>query len=405
MTRTWTVLAVMLFSLASFANESALEGLNKRFVFKRAADGRLESVKMKFVNKNFSIAPYIAQVKEDIKTEILRMSNKSFYQYELDEFVEELESDQVYDKEISRNIGVVRAAIENLPNIKVDESFSQVASEGVLQKFELDLKNAFAMLDLSIIAYPNDSRFFYRKNVTYQVVKQALDFARRRLDSVPLINLASFIIVQVHDMVLEQRTFHQNMLLHYLQNFKAQELGLKKEEVDLVLSSIYESRISALSLGESNKAANNWDRYGVNNFFTLVRSCNTKIRRTTQAYDSVNERYNFAFVEVVENGERVVKNLIDGKHMFSGRAATAYNYSRPNKVKRFRALLNLGELGLGFLPIPGWIKGNVENFLESFYVRQRLSEGSLVGYFESTGKDEMAKAIASQMSNPYLIFN
>ena len=122
-------------------------------------------------------------------------------------------------------------------------------------------------------------------------------------------------------------------------------------------------------------------------------------------YDAVNARYNFAFVEVVEDGNKVVKNLLNNGHSFSSKASTAYDYSNPNKVRRFRALLNLGELGLGFLPIPGWIKSNVESFIESFYVEQRLTEGALIGYFESKGNNEMATEIANQMANPYLIFN
>ncbi|MBC76985.1 MAG: hypothetical protein CME64_13310 [Halobacteriovoraceae bacterium] len=402
MLRTWIVLPFMLFSLCALA---APEGLSKRFEFKRSDDGRLESVRMKFVTKNFSIAPYIKQIKEDIKSEIKRMRSKSLYGSELDEFLAQLESERPFDKNASENVGVIRDAIENLPNIRVDDSFEAVLSQGVLKKFEWDLKEALKMLDLAIVAYPNDARFFYRKNVTYQVVTKALEFAKKRFDSVPLLNLASFVIVQVHDMVLEQRTFHQNMLLHYIQNFKADELGLSKEEVDMILSSIYESRISAMNLPESNAAASNWTRYGVNKFFTVLRSCNTKIRRTSRKYDSVNERYNFAFVEVVEEGNRVVKNLLNNGHSFSSKASTAYDYSNPNKVRRFRALLNLGELGLGFLPIPGWIKSNVESFIESFYVEQRLTEGALVGYFESNGDMKMAKKITNQMSNPYLIFN
>lgn len=407
MKRTWIVPPVLMlslvFSLAAGAAQMNLEGFNKRFEFKRGEDGRLESVKMKSMSSGFSITPYLKQVKEDIKSEIERMRNKSAYQAELDEFTAFLEEGQPVTKEVQENIGIVRESIENLPNVNVDAVFEDIKAHGVLLKFEFDLKDALAMLDMSIMAYPNDSRFFYRKNVTYQVVKTALEFAKKKFDSIPVLNLVSFVIVQVHDMVLEQRTFHQNMLLHYLQNFSAQELGLSKKEADLVYSSVYESRISAMNLPESNRAASNWLRYGTNNFYNLLRSCNNKIRRSASSYDEINGRYNYAFVEVVEEGQRVVKNLVDGKHMFSGKASTAYYYGEPNKVKRTRLLLNLGELGLGFLPIPGWIKSQVEGFLESFYVQQRLTEGALAGYFESTGDKAMVKEIKRQMSNPYII--
>lgn len=405
MLRTWIVLPVFIFSLAiSAMADTNLEGFNKRFTFKRSADGSLQSVKMNFATKGFTIAPYLRQIKEDLKSEIERMRQKSAYQAELDDFTEFLGDGQPNTKENQENIALVRDAIENLPNVDVDSSFSQIQANGVLKQFEFDLKDALAMLDVSIIAYPNDARFFYRKNVTYEVVKKALDFAKKKFDSVPLLNLVSFVIVQVHEMALEQRTFHQNMMLHYLQNFSPEELGLSKKEADMVFSSIYESRISALNLPESNKAASNWLRYGSDSFFSIVRSANTKIRRSASTYDSVSTRYNYAFVEVVENGEKLVKNLVDGKHMFSSKAATAYNYTKPNQIKRTRALLNIGELALGFLPIPGWIKSQVEGFVESFYVQQRLTEGALVGYFESNGNATMARTIKNQMANPYIIF-
>ncbi len=123
MIRTWIVLPIFLFSLSAFATP---EALNKRFEFKRSEDGTLESVRMKFVTKNFSILPYIEQIKDDIKSEIKRMRSKSFYQNELEEFLAELESDRPYDKSAAENVGLIRDAIENLPNIKVDESFNAV---------------------------------------------------------------------------------------------------------------------------------------------------------------------------------------------------------------------------------------------------------------------------------------
>ncbi len=85
--RTWNVLLAGLTALSlSFAATAAdmnLNGLNKRFVFKRTQDGKLDSVKMKFFSKGFTIAPYLQQIKEDVKAEIRRMQNKSEYQGEL----------------------------------------------------------------------------------------------------------------------------------------------------------------------------------------------------------------------------------------------------------------------------------------------------------------------------------
>jgi hypothetical protein len=84
--------------------------------------------------------------------------------------------------------------------------------------------------------------------------------------------------------------------------------------------------------------------------------------------------------------------------------AISYYYAKQNKVKRFRSLLNLGELGLGFLPLPGWLKSQVESFIASYYVEQKRTEGALIGHFELNGNSVMAKNIKTQMINPYIKF-
>src|SRR5690606_36433601 len=105
---------------------------------------------------------------------------------------------------------------------------------------------------------------------------------------------------------------------------------------------------------------------GTSIFFESLRNANTRVRRTYSA-EMEPKRYNYAFVEVLEDGKRVVKNIINNKHMFSGSMATAYEYAAPNKVRRTRSLLNLAQVGLGFLPIAGWLKNQVDGFIQSFY--------------------------------------
>jgi len=72
-------------------------------------------------------------------------------------------------------------------------------------------------------------------------------------------------------------------------------------------------------------------------------------------------------------------------------------------VKRNRALLNIAGVALGFIQMPGWIKGNVDNFIKSFYVEQVRLEGALVAHFESTGNEEMINKIYSQRANFYIL--
>jgi len=409
MKKAWMAVALTLLATNVFASNLSLDGFNKRFKLLKNDDGSVRAVQMKLFTKKFRVAPYLKLIKDDLIEEIERMRNANLvgdgaYEAELDAFIAELEEAGLNSVQGSQNALVIRDSLENLPAIAVEKSFIEVGKFGVLENFEKKFSDLLLNFNLAVIANPNDARFFYKKNVTYLVVTKALEFAKKRLGNIPVLNLASFVIVKVHDLVLEQRTFHQNMLLHYLENFSHEELGLTKKQADHVFSSIYESRISAMNYFESNNAVNTWGRYGTNKFFQAVRSGNNRIRRGTYVYDSVGPKYNFGFLEVVEKGERVVKDLTNNKHMLSGQMATAYNYAKPNKVKRFRSLLGLGQIGLGFLPIPGWLKAQADSFIDSYYVKQKRSEGALVAYFESNGNMKMFQAIMKQNKNPYLIY-
>jgi hypothetical protein len=411
MKRTWMALFLLGLSMQAFAATSSaqsgmtMDGFNKRFKIVKNDQGEVTAVRMNFLSK-FSLKPYLVQIKNDLKEEIARMrsNDKSVTNAELDALVDELIASSDKSDEARENAYVVRDSLVNLPTINVEESFAEVMKHDVLRKFEFELKDALKMLDLRIVANPTDARYFYRKTVTYEVVTRALNFAKKRLGSIPVLNLASFIIVKVHDLVVEQRQFHQNMLLHYLENFET-KLGMSATDVNKVFSSVYESRIGVTGFGESRRAAATWNDYGINKFFASVRAGNNKIRQATQyGTMSRSDKLNFSFVDATLEGKKVVLNLVNNQHMFSGKMGVAYYYDQPNKVKRFRSLLNLGQVGLGFLPIPGWIKSAVNTFAESFYVAQKTAEGALVGHFESTRNTKMMKAIVKQNINPYLVF-
>jgi len=197
------------------------------------------------------------------------------------------------------------------------------------------------------------------------------------------------------------------MLLHYFETISETKLGMTKEEVDRTISSIYEYRIDATNFLESNKAARDWLNYGLNLFYMTVRSGNNRIREWQGPLTNVRfqniKKLNFNFVEVTEDGARKIYHLHKTAHQFSTKPALAFDYSNPKRVKRNRALLNLGGLAIGFIKLPGWLKGSVETFIKSFYVDQVRLEGALVGYFESTGDTVMIDKVYSQRANYYIV--
>ncbi|MBD67163.1 MAG: hypothetical protein CME62_18325 [Halobacteriovoraceae bacterium] len=395
-------LALLVFTLPAFSQN--FEGFNKRFELVRDNTDQVTFVKMKLGQQTIDLRPYLSQLKEDVLREIRRMNSKSFSN-DMEELVDNLTdgTDLKSDEQAEKVLLVVKS-INNLRDVDVEKFFRGVKTKNVLEYFQQELQKAFERYSLFNIAVTDDARYFYKRNVTYEVVKKALDFAKKQFGEVPLLNMASYVIVTVHDMLLEQRLFHQNMLLHYLENTKPQDIGLTVDEADRIFSSIYESRISALNLPESNRAADNWTRYGLNKFYETVRYANNWLRSENGTFDQIGKRYNFAFVEVVENGKRVVKNLVQTKHSFSFQMATAYYVDEPGKVRRFRSLLNLAQFGFSFISLPSWLKNQVNGFVDSYYKEQQLLEGALIGHFEMNGQPSMASQLRSQIINPYMKF-
>ena len=408
MSKLLTVLALLGMSLSAVA--SNYKGFDARFGLVKNEEGKVIAIRLKKAVTKFTIRPFIDQIKSDLMHEQNSFAQKSLAQKEqqIDDMLFSMGLNP-YDKNSSGEDEArrIKESLLNLPNIDVDAAFNEMASNGFWEEFERKLKEAIMYIDPSILTYHNDARFFYKKNVTYAVVTWALGEAQKRFSNIPLLNIASFVIVRVHDMMLEQRIFHHNMLLHYFETVKENELGMTKEEVDLAVSSIYEYKIQTSNFGESNRAARDWMNYGMNNFYMMVRSGNSRVREWNDPlfggrFTNI-KKIDFAFAEVSEKESKKIYHLHVNAHQYSSKPALAFDYSQPNRVKRNRALLNLAGVGLGFIQLPGWVKSNVQTFIKSLYVEQVRMEGALVGFFEMNGNQAMQKNIYGQRANFYIV--
>lgn len=399
----------LLLSFSAFAQDLAIQGFNKRFELVRDDQGKMTVIKLKKVTSKFSIMPFIEQVKSDLMNEQSEFIGLTEGQKEaeVDNMLYEMGLDPYAKSNGSEEAQRIKESIMNIANINVEDTFRELNKKAFWKEFESRLNEAFLFIDPTILANLEDPRFFYRREVTYQVVKWALEQAKKRFATVPVLNIASFVIVRVHEMMLEQRHFHHNMLLHYFETIPETKLGMTKEEVDRTVSSIFEYRIGATNIFESNRATADWLNYGMNKFYMQVRAGNTRIRNWEGPMTNVNfenvEKLNFAFASVTHQGSRKIYHLHHMNHSFSSKPSMAYDYANPKKVKRNRALLNIAGVALGFIQIPGWIKSSVINFMDSMYVQQVRMEGALVGYFESTGDQAMINQIYSQRANFYIV--
>jgi hypothetical protein len=295
----------------------------------------------------------------------------------------------------------VVSSLKELATINVEAIFNNEKFQAVTAQYEGKMNEALNLLDLHMIAVTDDSSYFYKRNVTYKAVTWGLDLAKKVFSDVPMLNTISYVIVQIEKKVTEQRNFHQNMLLHYLENFKEEELGLTHDEVNHIWSSIYESRIPWFAFWESKKARTNWYEYGAYAFYANYRGANQKLKTHAGKYTGILERPNFAFQEVNLGGDKVIVNLFDNESILQRRPAVAFNYNHPGQIARKRALLTLANLGLSFVPLNDFIKGNVEKFIKSYFEKQRITEGALYGYFESKKDMKSMELVKAQYLNPF----
>lgn len=392
--------AMLLTSVNTFA--ASADGFHKRFELVRNEQGELVQIKDRTIATKFSVKPYLQQIKKDLlELKEYMNSHKAEFDGEIDGIISELGT---ADKAAGLNFQVVRDAVYTIPSLEVEDLMKAIQDHNMMEVYENRLTQEMMGLSLNTVANLNDSKYFYKRAVTYKAVTFALDYAKKHFSNIPVLNTISHVVVEIERMVRERRTFHQNMLLHYFENFSEAELGMTKAEVDLAWSSIYESRIQWNDFISSQNAANDWKNYGANIFYSGVRMANNKVRGFTEQNIEAKSRYNYAFVEVLDQGERKVLNLFDNQHMLSMKPAVAYNYDKPGKVKRTRQILSLAQIAMSFVPYAPGLKNMINEFINSTYVAQKQTEGALLGYFESQGNLEMEAVVKGQNLNPYETF-
>jgi hypothetical protein len=398
----YIALAGLVMASAALADSPA--GFTKRFQLLRDAEGKLVSVRLKTLSP-FRIAPYLQHIRSDLLGEQARWNRKTAREMEL-----EIDRNlfamglNPYEKGGDRAASVIKASLLNVPRIPVERTFSQLGRAGFLAEFERRLNEDLLGQDLATLAKLDDPRFFYQRTVTWQAVRWALGQAKRHFSEVPLLNLVTYIIVEARNLVVQQKHFHHSMLLHYLEHHSPEELGMTPAERQRTLSSVYEYRIRAYDLDESNRAARTWSTYGQNKFDLHRSEADRRFRGLSQRFPwGKIVRLNFAFAEVQGKTTKKVYNLLVKESVLTSKAAMAYDPAAPERIRQHRARLRLAQLGIGFLPfVPGWLKDVADEFISSFHEGQRRWEGALVPYLEARGLTQVSRVIYRQNLNPYL---
>ena len=401
------VLKILLLISFIFCGQSVfsvdLNAFKKRFQINRDEQGNLTFIRDTSIQSQFSIQPYIEFIKETLLNEQSLMSFKTDYDRTIYELLGNEKENFIGYGSLKNDSQskIVVDSLRELEKIDFDQVFNNSKFKEVIAKFESKLSDALLKVDPTVVAHAMDKDFFYQRKLADQALTWGLNFAKDRLSSLPILNTAFYVLVRVKDLLKQRRLYHQNMLLHYIENVPASQLGITDKEANHIMSSIYESRIQWFAFWESRNAQSTWDKFGVNNFYSSIRTNNNRFRDLRGTYSSIGSRLNYAFQDVVKTKDRIILNLFHTKHMFSSDLSVAYNRDKPKSVRRVRVIAQLAELGLSFLPIPSFIKRRGEDFIKSYYKEQTLIEGALYGYFEMTGNKGMLDRLKNQILNPF----
>ena len=394
-------LLLFLFSLTCFANseQKLVNSFHERFeVIKK--NGKTTEIRDRYIRAKFDIRPYVNFIKESLIEEQAKMANKESYQQEILELVGD---DSITEKNQEiKYAPIVVDSMNELQKLDVEEIFNHPKFNEVVNYFENEINKGLALIGINVIAKIDDPTFFYKRNVTYEAVKMGLNLAKSVLSTVPLLNTASYVIVEVERLIRERRLFHQNMAMHYFENVDPIKLNMTYEEVSMAWSSIYEARIPWYAKWESDSARSNWIKYGPNKFYSYWRMASGRLRQFRANYVEVGDRINFAFIKAQDQKYGpIILNLFDSENSISNKPAVAYYSDFPQRVIRMRLIYTLAELGLSFVSIPQFIKDLGSSFLKSQYVNHRLTEGALYAHFETENDQVMMDSIMAQNLNPF----
>lgn len=373
----------------------------KRFELVRNAQGGVQMIALKKGDVQFSIQQIVDDMRKDL--EFAQMQNLAMSP-QFDVVMNEMNGSPDWQQNWKpEQREMAQRSYRELMKVDIAAVFENPKFKDVMKRFETKVKEH--LMGHRVMANLHDSKFFYSRSVAKQVANFGFNLARKYLDNVPLLNIATAVINEAIVNIEERRIFHQNMILFYLERFEPAQLGMTKDEFMFAKSSIYESKIPWFLFPESKKAQATWRYYGSDYFGFYQLQCDNRLEANMKNYSEVGERLCYAFAVVTEKGQKKIVNLMDGRFLFSGKPADAYIFSEPHKIERQRRLLRLVQMGLQFVPVPSIVKSSFNMFINSMYVNQEKTEGALHGYFEAAGLTEDARNVVRQTLNPFLSYD
>lgn len=379
-------LALMLslfLTLPLIADSKVKKSFDAEFKVIKNQEGEIVAIKA----KNFYPKLNIKLLIEDIENKV--NSFKSLFAQKAMNDRESFYEEHVFiapiDYDISHEAKYVKDSLDLLADHDFVHFFRNLKNDDLLKEFQNRVLDEIKKYDPATLTRMDDPRFFLKADGLTKVLNWGLNQASKRFSSVPVLNFVSQIMDQVIAQIMIRRNYYQYMLMHYLDQYHASDIGLSDQEKAMALSSIYVSNLGLMDIKEILKAKDSWDNYGVlklNGERKIAKNLINLIQAGSIAGVELKhlKEINFSFSDFDNNGNTEVYHLRVKSHKYSKKPALAFDYAEPNKIKVQRQLLMLAKVGLSFVTIPNFLKGQVISFIDSFYMVQAQREGALHAY-------------------------
>jgi hypothetical protein len=271
----------------------------------------------------------------------------------------------------------------------------------LVKKLGVRLDQTF--LEQDVIADLNDSTFFYRATWRKNILDWAVDAIGLGGLSGPAVSLITYLFQTAIDDLLQRRAFYQNYTLHYLLSFSPHDLGLKKSEVNSILSSLYEARIEFYDILESQKAQSDWAHFGTNSMKQDSDDSARRLADNASNYQSIGSPYDFIFYPVRTRNGSLIENFRDPLGFGSTLPSLAFDNQNPTGIRDLRIAEQVFLLAINVAPITSLVQSVVTWLVRSQFAPQIESEGALMAEFELTGDSSRMNAVVDQSVNPWLL--
>lgn len=379
----------MLLLLLFFAPTAYGAELLEKIKIERSPNGAIEKVVLAKGNSPFSSEDLLNNFLRDIETTQALMTSPGF----LNDNVDIKEWPKEHRTEAKKSLTLLKE--HDLKQILENPEVKKVLKD-VFESANLEIHN------FRVLAVPEDSKYFAKNEMLLKLIRQFSGLMKTALGNSFGVSIALYLVQYSFDMIIERRNFYQNYLLYYLDTYGSEGLGVTEAEVQKIKSSIFESRIKWYQFWELIRAQKTWDEYGYNNHLDDVIAAEKRKNSRAGDLNTWGSQMGFGFNAGEKKSTSVVVNLINSQNVVSKKLSLAFDADHPRKILTLRLVYFVLQLGLRFAPVPA-VSSVFDFFVNSLYVPQRQLEGALYGYYQDKNSTDLARIIADQTINPFII--